>query len=322
MGEYLEQFFILLGLLVCLAGLAKCMRFCKCVLLSFRKLLPRSFLQSMGQWAGPEAIARLDVHVFFTDRLLARKLLAKCGRNMVLISQTLEKLQVLAREIEQTTGSRVRVIQADFTKDDIYESIKEELKGLEVGILVSNVGMLPNLLPSHFLSVPDEIQSLIQCNVTSVVKGHGAPMTQLILKPMESRLRGLILNISSGVALCPWPLYTLYSASKAFVCTFSKALQAEYRAKGIIIQVLTPYAVSSPMTKYLNTNMVTKRADEFVRESLNYVTMGDETCGCLAHEVLASFLSLIPAWAFYSRTFQRFLLTRYMDYLRQNVSTR
>lgn len=32
--------------------------------------------------------------------------------------------------------------------------------------------------------------------------------------------------------------------------------------------------------------MITKTADEFVRESLNYVTFGDEACGCLAHEIL------------------------------------
>ena len=50
--------------------------------------------------------------------------------------------------------------------------------------------------------------------------------------------------------------------------------------------MLTPYAVSTPMTKYLNTNMITKTANEFVKESLNYVTIGDETCGCLAHEIL------------------------------------
>ncbi|MBW04266.1 Testosterone 17-beta-dehydrogenase 3, partial [Eschrichtius robustus] len=65
---------------------------------------------------------------------------------------------------------------------------------------------------------------------------HTLYMTQLILKHMESRRKGLILNISSGVALFPWPLYSTYSASKAFVCTFSKALQAEYKEKGIIIQ--------------------------------------------------------------------------------------
>ena len=36
---------------------------------------------------------------------------------------------------ERTTGRSVKIIQADFTKDDIYEYIKEELKGLEIGIL-------------------------------------------------------------------------------------------------------------------------------------------------------------------------------------------
>ena len=52
------------------------------------------------------------------------------------------------------------------------------------------------------------------------------------------------------------------------------------------MQVLTPHAVSTQMTNYLNTNMITKTADEFVKESLKYVTIGDETCGCLAHEIL------------------------------------
>lgn len=36
---------------------------------------------------------------------------------------------------EWTIGSTVKIIQADFAKDDIYEYIKEKLKGLEIGIL-------------------------------------------------------------------------------------------------------------------------------------------------------------------------------------------
>ncbi|XP_006749766.1 testosterone 17-beta-dehydrogenase 3 [Neomonachus schauinslandi] len=301
----LEQFFIFVGLLVCLVYLVKCVRFSRYIFWHFRKVLPKSFLKSMGQWAVITGAGDGIGKAYSFE-------LARQGLNVVLISRTLKKLQAAAAEIERTTGSNVKIIQADFTKDNIYEYIRERLKGLEIGILVNNVGMLPNLLPSHFLDTPDEIQSLIHCNITSVVK-----MTQLILKQMESRQKGLILNISSGVALFPWPLYSMYSASKAFVCTFSKALQAEYRRKGIIIQVLTPYAVSTPMTKYLHTNMVTKTANDFVKESLNYVTIGDETCGCLTHELLRSFLSLIPSWVLYSSTFQK----KYMDYLKQNTNT-
>ncbi|XP_019665700.1 testosterone 17-beta-dehydrogenase 3 isoform X3 [Ailuropoda melanoleuca] len=276
MGVALEQFFIFVGLLVCLVCLVKCVRFSRCIYRHFWKALPKSFLKSMGQWAVITGAGDGIGKAYSFE-------LARQGLNIVLISRTLNKLQATAAEIECATGSSVKIIQADFTKDNIYDYIREKLKGLDIGILVNNVGMLPNLLPSHFLDTPDEIQSLIHCNITSVVK-----MTQLILKHMESRQKGLILNISSGVAIFPWPLYSMYSASKAFVCTFSKALQAEYKQKGIIIQVLTPYAVSTAMTKYLHTNMITKTADEFVKESLNYVTIGDETCGCLTHELLPS----------------------------------
>ncbi|KAM4876805.1 17-beta-hydroxysteroid dehydrogenase type 3 [Thomomys bottae] len=309
MEEALGQFFIFVGLLVCLICLNKCMKFSQCIFLSFWKVKvwPTSFLQSMGQWAVITGAGDGIGKAYSFE-------LAKHGLNIVLISRTLGKLQAIATEIEWTTGSKVKIIQADFTKDDIYEYIKEKLEGLEIGILVNNVGMLPSLLPSYFLSTSDEIQSLIHCNITSVVK-----MTQIILKHMESRQKGLILNISSGVGLRPWPLYSLYSASKAFVCTFSKALQAEYKAKGIIIQVLTPFAVSTPMTKHLNTNAITKSADDFVKESLDYVATGDETCGCLVHEILACLLNLIPSWAFYSSTFQKMLLTHYTQYLKKNT---
>ncbi|KAF5912637.1 hypothetical protein HPG69_007625 [Diceros bicornis minor] len=389
MGEVLEQFFIFVGLLVCLVYLVKCVRFSKCIFLRFWKVLPRSFLKSMGQWAGFSAFrrahsclpanrcskestsefgmlwtgmvksSRLRINQRFvcslqsshvnelevTPSLSAYHLclswfshphpqLARQGLNVVLISRTLEKLQAAAAEIERTTGRSVKIIQADFTKDNIYEHIKEKLKDLEIGILVNNVGMLPDLLPRHFLHSPDEIQvglccpgmfpltrpyppsrgvtpplntlsclhapvsqSLIHCNITSVVK-----MTQLILKHMESRCFSFSLQ--------------------AFMYTFSKALQAEYKEKGIIIQVLTPYAVSTSMTKYLKANVITRTADEFAKESLNYVTIGDETCGCLAHEVLASFLSQIPSWVFYSSGFRKLLLTRYVGHLKQHSSTR
>uniref|UniRef100_A0A7N5P8R6 17beta-estradiol 17-dehydrogenase n=1 Tax=Ailuropoda melanoleuca TaxID=9646 RepID=A0A7N5P8R6_AILME len=254
MGVALEQFFIFVGLLVCLVCLVKCVRFSRCIYRHFWKALPKSFLKSMGQWAVITGAGDGIGKAYSFE-------LARQGLNIVLISRTLNKLQATAAEIECATGSSVKIIQADFTKDNIYDYIREKLKGLDIGILVNNVGMLPNLLPSHFLDTPDEIQSLIHCNITSVVK-----MTQLILKHMESRQKGLILNISSGVAIFPWPLYSMYSASK----------------------VLTPYAVSTAMTKYLHTNMITKTADEFVKESLNYVTIGDETCGCLTHELLPS----------------------------------
>ncbi|XP_054253570.1 17-beta-hydroxysteroid dehydrogenase type 3 [Indicator indicator] len=238
--------------------------------------------------------------------------LAKRGLNVVMISRTLEKLQRVASEVEQTTGQKVKIIQADFTKNSVYENIEKGLQGLDIGVLVNNVGMLHNPLPCRFLNGPDIDENLVNCNIVSVVK-----MTKIILKQMEPRQKGLILNLSSGLGTFPCPLYTTYSASKAFISTFSKALQAEYKAKGIIIQALTPYGLSTPMTMYQKPGLITKTAEEFVRESLNYVTFGDEIFGCLAHEMLACVLQFIPLWVFHSNRLQEAVLREFTSYLKK-----
>uniref|UniRef100_A0A8D1HAC3 17beta-estradiol 17-dehydrogenase n=1 Tax=Sus scrofa TaxID=9823 RepID=A0A8D1HAC3_PIG len=309
MGDILGQFFIFVGLLVCLVYLAKCVRFCKCIFLNFWRVSPRSFLMSMGQWAVITGAGDGIGKAYSFE-------LARQGLNVVLISRTLEKLQTIAAEIGWGLSTVVKVVHYTVLSDSIYITMFYYMAHSEV-FLVNNNHLMPNILVNGFLKSPDDVRFVNHCATTGVVK-----MTQLILKHMESRQKGLILNISSGVALFPWPLYSMYSSSKAFVCTFSKALQAEYEAKGIIIQVLTPHAVSTQMTNYLNTNMITKTADEFVKESLKYVTIGDETCGCLAHEILAIILSLIPSRVFYSSTFQKMVLTHYVKYLKQNFNLR
>uniref|UniRef100_A0A8C3H841 Hydroxysteroid 17-beta dehydrogenase 3 n=1 Tax=Chrysemys picta bellii TaxID=8478 RepID=A0A8C3H841_CHRPI len=269
MGEFQQQLLTLFGGLICLFTLVKCIRFLKYFFPYVWNALPQSFFRSMGEWAVVTGAGDGIGKAYSLE-------LAKRGLNIVMISRTLEKLQKVATEIEQATGRNVKIIQADFTKDYIYENIEECLQGLEIGILVNNVGMLHNPLPCRFLNGADTDENLISCNIISVTK----------VCTIHIQQKGLILNLSSGLGTFPCPLYTIYSASKAFVCTFSKALQAEYKAKGIIIQVVAPYAVSTPMTMYQKPNLITKTAEEFVRESLIYVTVGEETFGCLAHEIL------------------------------------
>ncbi|XP_019372885.1 PREDICTED: testosterone 17-beta-dehydrogenase 3 [Gavialis gangeticus] len=306
MGEFQHQLLTLFGGLICLCALLKCVRFLKYFFPRVWSALPQSFFRSMGEWAVITGAGDGIGKAYCFE-------LARRGLNIAMISRTLEKLQKVATEIEQATGRKVKVIQADFTKDCVYEAIEESLQGLEIGILVNNVGMLHNPVPCRFLNGPDIAENLINCNIISVTK-----MTRIILKQMEPRQKGLILNLSSGLGTFPCPLYTLYSASKAYICTFSKALQAEYKKKGIIIQVVTPYGVSTPMTKYQKPNIIMKTAEEYVKESLDYVTFGDEIFGCLSHEILACVLQLIPLWIFHSERFQEVVLHAFTSYLKNS----
>ncbi|NXG56657.1 DHB3 dehydrogenase, partial [Hemiprocne comata] len=274
MEAFQHQLLTLTGALICFCILVKCIRFMKCMFAHIWSALPQTFFQSLGEWAVVTGAGDGLGKAYSFE-------LAKRGLNVVMISRTLEKLQRVASEVEQATGRKVKIIQADFTKNSVYENIEKSLQGLDIGVLVNNVGMLHNPFPCRFLNGPDIDENLINCNIISVTK-----VCNTLFIYVTSIIKGLILNLSSGLGTFPCPLYTMYSASKAFISTFAKALQAEYKAKGIIIQVVAPYGVSTPMTMYQKPGLITKTAEEFVSESLDYVTFGDEIFGCLAHEML------------------------------------
>ncbi|XP_056428948.1 17-beta-hydroxysteroid dehydrogenase type 3-like [Hyla sarda] len=229
--------------------------------------------------------------------------LAKRGLNVVLISRTLEKLKRVAAEIEMETGRTIKYIQVDFTGgSNIYHKIQEELNGLDIGVLVNNVGMKISEVATKYLDAPnlEKMQeSTINCNILSVVQ-----MTRMVLPQMVQRKKGLVINLSSEVGNRPYPMAIIYSASKAFVDFFSRGLHAEYKSQGIIVQCVMPLFVSTDMTYKIKPNIFVKSADAFAWEALNTVGYTERTSGCLSHSIQSYALDLVPENLF------NFLLTQ------------
>uniref|UniRef100_A0AAQ6IQE2 Hydroxysteroid (20-beta) dehydrogenase 2 n=1 Tax=Anabas testudineus TaxID=64144 RepID=A0AAQ6IQE2_ANATE len=193
--------------------------------------------------------------------------LARRGLDVVLISRCGDKLQKVAKEIEDQYGQKTCTIQADFTDGhSIYPTIAKELQSLDIGILVNNVGMTYSDHFAYFLEIPDADQ-----------------MTRMVLPGMVERGTGLIINISSQVGIHPQPLLSLYCASKIFVTYFSQCLHAEYKSKGITVQCVAPFMVSTNMTKNMKVNCLVKSTSGYVREALNTVGYSSYTSGCLSH---------------------------------------
>lgn len=131
---------------------------------------------------------------------------------------------------------------------------------------------------------------------------------------MEKRGKGVIVNISSGVASIPFPLYTLYTASKVFVERFSQGLQAEY--KGIIIQAVAPFGVSTRMAAYQQTGGVTFSPEDFVKSALQYLRAGDKTHGSICHIVLGWLLQSIPLKILHAES----MLHKLQDYVKKKLT--
>ncbi|KAA0717257.1 Very-long-chain 3-oxoacyl-CoA reductase [Triplophysa tibetana] len=186
--------------------------------------------------------------------------LAKRGLDLVLISRSEEKLHRVAKDIESQFRRQTRVIQADFTEGhSIYSAITQQLEGLEIGILVNNVGMNYTGILANFLDVPDpeqRITQVINCNILSVTQ-----MSRLILPGMVERGKGLIINMSSEAASQPQPMLSLYSATKC----------------------VAPFVVSTNMTHNVPVNPLVKSAASFARDALNTVGYTSYTSGCVTH---------------------------------------
>ncbi|KAI4819911.1 hypothetical protein KUCAC02_027913 [Chaenocephalus aceratus] len=291
--DLMELFFITLGAAVVVFYGVKLLLFSRMLFPKIWFPLSQSFFTSLGKWAvvtgASEGIGRAYAFA-----------LAEKGMNVVIMSRTKITLDQLAEEIVDNTGQRVKVIVTDFMKDNVFSEIEDQIRSLDIGVLVNNVGMLPSFIPCKFLEtaqLDQTITTVINCNVKTMAK-----MCKIILPGMESSGKGLILNISSGVASIPCPLYTLYAASKVFVERFSQGLQAEYKDKGLIIQAVAPFGVSTRMTAYQRINRVTLSPEEFVKSSLQYLRAGDKTHGSVCHIVLGWLLQSIPLKVFYAES--------------------
>nr|XP_046243672.1 testosterone 17-beta-dehydrogenase 3 isoform X2 [Scatophagus argus] len=292
--DLMELLFISLGTAVVFYYGVKLLLFVRMLFPKVWFPLSKSFFTSMGEWAvvtgASEGIGR--AYAF---------MLAEQGMNIVIMSRTKVTLDRVAKEISDTTGQKVKVIVTDFVKENVFSEIEEQLKDLNIGVLVNNVGMLPNMIPCKYLETAELDQ-----------------MCKIILPGMENRGKGVIVNISSGVASVPFPLYSLYAASKVFVERFSQGLQAEYKDKGIIIQAVAPFGVSTRMAAYQQTNMVTLSPEDFVKYSLQYLRAGDKTHGSVCHIVMGWLLQTIPLQVLHAEC----MLHSLQDYVKKKVAQR
>lgn len=174
--------------------------------------------------------------------------LAKKGMSIVLISRTEDKLKSVKDEIDakKFPGVDVKYVVCDYSKfdDKAKKTVKDAIAGLDIGVLINNVGVSYRY-PMYFHELSDEeVAALVEMNVNSTVW-----MTRFVINGMAEKRKGAIVNISSGSAMYTLPLLAEYSAAKSFIEKFTLALHAEYKSKGISVQCQIPFYVSTKLAK-------------------------------------------------------------------------
>ncbi|MFE6485888.1 SDR family oxidoreductase, partial [Streptomyces sp. NPDC057757] len=117
-----------------------------------------------------------------------------------------------------------------------------EAAGGPIDILINNVGTAP-ARTGGFLSVTDEEwRRTVDLNLLVAVR-----VTRAVLPSMLAAGRGSVVTIGSVNATLPDPLVIDYSAGKAALVAFSKALSKEVGPKGVRVNTVSPGPVETEL---------------------------------------------------------------------------
>jgi 17beta-estradiol 17-dehydrogenase / very-long-chain 3-oxoacyl-CoA reductase len=194
--------------------------------------------------------------------------IARQGFNLVLVSRTQSKLDALAAELKEKHDTDTRVLAMDFTqnRDKDYKSLAKLLDGLDISILINNVG-LSHDIPVPFLETPEaEMLDIVTINCIGTLR-----VTQLVAPTMVRKRKGFILTMSSFGGLFPTPLLATYSGSKAFLQQWSAAFGEEMSRHNVTVQCVESYLVTGSMAKVRRASALIPTPRDFVRAVLGSI---------------------------------------------------
>ncbi|WP_201791085.1 SDR family NAD(P)-dependent oxidoreductase [Nesterenkonia sp. PF2B19] len=222
----------------------------------------------------------------------ARQLAAQ-GYDLVLVARDADRLRAQAESMASQYGVRATVLVADLVTDDGVGAVQERLADARnpVHLLVNNAG---HGLPTDFLeSDLDEERDLLRLHVQTTME-----LTHTAARAMVRRRGGRIINVASVAGFTPTGTY---SAAKAWVINFSKAVHQQMRGRGITVTALCPGLVRTEFHERSGIKVKgAKRwmwldADDVVREALAANAQGASTCvPSRSYQMLTASLKFVP----------------------------
>jgi NAD(P)-dependent dehydrogenase (short-subunit alcohol dehydrogenase family) len=191
--------------------------------------------------------------------------LAREGCNVVVLDMNLEWAKQTESEIK-ILGRESLALKADITKSsEVNAAVKAILSKFGgIDILVNNAGMATP--PKLFVEkTEEEWEPDLNINLKGTLI-----CTKAVLPHMLERRSGKIINISSGVGVFGLPRSTIYSAAKAGIIGFTRALAKEVIRSGVYVNSVSP---GMGDTNFLRSSNILK-TKETPPEFLKAVTAG------------------------------------------------
>ena len=167
---------------------------------------------------------------------------AGAGYDLVLVARSADKLQALARVLQEKHQITATALPADLSEPGAAQRLAATLKRRKrlPEVLVNCAGVLEQR--AFVRMQPAGHQAIIDLNISALTAmlAHFLPM-------MQERGSGRVLNVASIAAFQPIPLLATYAASKAYVLSLTESLSEELRGTGVTVTALCPGITATSM---------------------------------------------------------------------------
>lgn len=159
--------------------------------------------------------------------------LASRGFPLVLVARRRDRLDELANELIAEYQIEVEVLPLDLSDRQTRGQLIERLRTDPIAGLCNSAGFGTS---GDFWTLPFERESEeVNLNVLALTE-----LTHAALPGMVERGAGAVLNIASIAGFQPIPYMAVYSATKAYVLSFSEAVHEELHGTGVSVTALCP----------------------------------------------------------------------------------
>lgn len=205
-------------------------------------------------------------------------------RQLNVCLKTIDEIWVIARREERLlelkksiTNIEVKVLSLDICESSDLERLLSLLKSEtpEVWLLVNAAGVGR---AGRF----DEITTNEAVNMVDVNNKALVAVTHMVVPYMVKKSH--IIQVASASAFMPQKEFAIYAASKSFVLSFSRALRAELKEKGILVTIVCPGPVDTEFLEISNAGkeqkamkkLVTAKVEPVVAKALRDAKFGKE----------------------------------------------